>query len=58
MQDGFICGVVFVAGFCMGTMIEASGQDTAENELCQGKPKIVQTTDTIRTFTCTVELKK
>lgn len=45
-------------GMLIGIGIALSIQDTSQDKMCRGEPKVVQTEDTIRTFTCTVELKK
>lgn len=45
-------------GILIGLGIALSIQDTSQDRICRGEHKVVQTTDTIRTFTCTVELKK
>lgn len=45
-------------GMFIGIGIALSIQDTSQDKMCRGEPKVVQTEDTIRTFTCTVELKK
>lgn len=45
-------------GVLIGLGIALSILDTSQDKMCRGEHKVVETTDTIRTFTCTVELKK
>lgn len=45
-------------GVLIGLGVALSIQDTSQDKMCRGEHKVVETTDTIRTFTCTVELKK
>lgn len=45
-------------GVLIGLGIALSIQDTSQDKMCRGEHKVVETTDTIRTFSCTVELKK
>lgn len=47
-----------VIGATIGLGIALSIQDTSQDKMCRGEHKVVETTDTIRTFSCTVELKK
>lgn len=50
--------LLLIAGVLIGLGVALSIQDISQEEMCRGEPKVVETTDTIRTFTCTVELKK
>ena len=43
---------------CMtGAVISAAVGEVEDNVMCSGVPVVVKTADTIRTFSCTVELK-
>jgi len=54
MDEFLIGGVVgcFVS-FCFAGF----GLSKANNEMCAGNPVVVQKEDTVRTYSCTVELK-
>lgn len=45
-------------GALFGTGLTLGIQDSLQDKMCKGEPEVVQTADTVRTFTCTVELKK
>lgn len=57
-MDSSLLVVVLLVGALLGLGLGAGIQDSSQNKMCRGEPKVVQTEDTIRTFTCTVELKK
>ena len=43
---------------CFGAMIGAKlASESNRDEMCSGAPIVVEEADTIRTFSCTVELK-
>ena len=50
--------VFYVMLGCMtGAVISAAVGEVEDNVMCSGVPVVVKTADTIRTFSCTVELK-
>ena len=50
--------VFYVVLVCMtGAVISAAVGEVEDNVMCSGVPVVVKTADTIRTFSCTVELK-
>ena len=50
--------VIYVMLGCMtGAVISAAVGEVEDNVMCSGVPVVVKTADTIRTFSCTVELK-
>lgn len=50
--------VFYVVLGCMtGAVISAAVGEGEDNVMCSGVPVVVKTADTIRTFSCTVELK-
>ena len=50
--------VFYVMLGCMtGAVISAAVVEVEDNVMCSGVPVVVKTADTIRTFSCTVELK-
>lgn len=57
MKDG-ISVVALAAGMLMGIGFTIGVQDTSQNKMCSGQPKVVEMSDTVRTFTCEVKLKK
>lgn len=57
-MDSSLLVVVLLVGALLGLALGAGIQESSQNKMCRGEHKVVQTTDTIRTFTCTVELKK
>lgn len=57
MGNSFAVSMLLV-GVLLGILLSLILLDSADNKMCGGKPKVVQTADTVRTFTCTVELKK
>lgn len=57
MDISLAMSTMFV-GALLGLGLGAGIQDSSQNKMCKGEPEVVQTEDTIRTFTCTVELKK
>ena len=44
-------------GFGAGVLVSAAVSSTENNEMRSGVPVVVETADTIRKFSCTVELK-
>ena len=53
---GFWTGI-FIG--CFGAMIGAKlALESNRDEMCSGAPIVVETADTIRTFSCIVELKE
>lgn len=57
-MDRLLMVILCLVGVLSGLGLAAGIQDSSNNKMCRGEPKVVQTVDTIRTFTCTVELKK
>ena len=45
-------------GCLTGVVVSAAVGELEDNVLCSGVPAVVKTADTIRTFSCTVELKQ
>lgn len=57
-MDSSLLVVVLLVGAFLGLGLGAGIQESSRNKMCRGESKVVQTADTIRTFTCKVELKK
>ena len=50
--------VFYVMLGCMtGVVVSAAVGELEDNVMCSGVPAVVKTADTIRTFSCTVDLK-
>ena len=56
-MDYWLLVFYVVLGCMTGVVISAAVGEVEDNVMCSGVPVVVKTADTIRTFSCTVELK-
>ena len=56
-MDYWLLVFYVMLGCITGVVVSAAVSSIEYNEMCSGVPAIVKTADTIRTFSCTVELK-
>ena len=56
-MDYWLLVFYVMLGCMIGAVISAAVGEVEDNVMCSGVPVVVKTADTIRTFSCTVELK-